>query len=75
MNRNLGSEASSRSCLHIDNWFTVLREALDDYLGVGAWYETNSRVNTAAPNFAFPLATHFSNSKNIFIMYLQYFGL
>ena len=30
----LASEACVRPCLDIDNWFTVLREAVDDYLSV-----------------------------------------
>ena len=39
----LASEASGRPCLPLDNWFTVLREALDDYMGVRDWYENIPR--------------------------------
>ena len=35
----LASEASGRPCPPIDNWFTVLREALDDCMSVRDWYE------------------------------------
>ena len=41
----LASEASSRPCLPINNWFTVLREALDDYVGVCDRYEICQRQN------------------------------